>query len=73
MAPLKPGKVDWVAVSTLVCTVSGPVISLIIGAVLYLMGRFDQIESSLHAFDLRFTRIETRMGIDEPVGKVAKR
>ena len=71
MPPKQPGKVDWVAVSTLLVTVAIPVISTIAAATFYLIGRFDQIDSCLHRFDLRFMRIEARMGIDEAPKQVA--
>lgn len=71
--PEKPRKVDWVAVGTLVCTVAGPVISTIIGLGFYLISRFNQIDSRLNEFDVRFTRIETRIGIEEPAKKLANR
>lgn len=71
MPPKQPGKVDWVAVGTLIWSVLVPVISAITVATFYLIGRFDQIDSTLHTFDLRFMRVEARMGIDEAPQKVA--
>jgi hypothetical protein len=74
MASQEPGKVDWVAVCTLLCTVVTPVVTTIIGLGLYLFSRLNQIDSRLNEFDVNFARIETRMGIDAaPAKKIATR
>ncbi|MES2791999.1 MAG: hypothetical protein V4719_20460 [Planctomycetota bacterium] len=71
--PEKPRKVDWVAVGTLTWSVVAPVISTIIAGGFYLISRLNQIDSKFNEFDVRFTRIETRMGIDEQPKRIANR
>lgn len=60
--PEKAGKLDWVSIAALALTAIG----MLAAPLLYL-------NSTLHQIDLRLTRIETTLGVEQAAVKLSSR
>lgn len=65
--PKTAGKLDWIGLASLIGTIIVvPTVTTVLTAGLYL-------NNALHQIQIRLTRIETRLGIDDPGISVTQR